>query len=94
MAFSVSERELLGAHIAPVGHLVVWNYFNSINSAENDVFVKTWADFTGQRDTIVTERPRLTPPLLGRSIAWLADRRRDPTPINRHPSDECGRTVL
>jgi hypothetical protein len=31
----------------------------------------------------VTKRPRLTPPLLGRSIAWLADRRRDPTPINK-----------
>jgi hypothetical protein len=25
----------------------------------------------------------LTPPSLGRSIAWVADRRRDPTPINR-----------
>jgi winged helix-turn helix protein len=30
----------------------------------------------------VNKRPRLTPPSLGRSIAWLADRRRDPTPIN------------
>ncbi len=34
------------------------------------------------REPGVTKRPRLTPPLLGRSIAWLADRRRDPTPIN------------
>jgi hypothetical protein len=33
------------------------------------------------RDT-ANKRPRLTPPSLGRSIAWLADRRRDPTPIN------------
>src|SRR5207245_8928954 len=33
----------------------------------------------------VTKRPRLTPPLLGGSIAWLADRRRDPTPINKNP---------
>jgi hypothetical protein len=31
----------------------------------------------------VNKRPRLPPPSLGRSIAWLADRRRDPTPINR-----------
>src|SRR3979411_2360389 len=30
----------------------------------------------------VNKRPRLTPPPLDRSIAWLADRRRDPTPIN------------
>jgi hypothetical protein len=32
--------------------------------------------------TGVNKRPRLTPPWLDRSIAWLADRRRDPTPIN------------
>ena len=31
----------------------------------------------------VKKRPRLTPPPLGRSIAWLADRRRDPAPIYR-----------
>jgi hypothetical protein len=30
----------------------------------------------------VNKRPRLTPPSLGGSIAWLADRRRDPTPTN------------
>jgi hypothetical protein len=30
----------------------------------------------------VNRRSRLTPPSLGRSIAWLADRRRDPMPIN------------
>ena len=28
------------------------------------------------------KRPRLTPPPFGRSTAWLADRRRDPAPIN------------
>jgi urea transport system substrate-binding protein len=55
MAFSVSERELLGAHIAPVGHLAAWNYFNSISSAENEVFVKMWADFNGQRDKITND---------------------------------------
>jgi transposase-like protein len=30
----------------------------------------------------VNKRPRLTPPSLSRSIAWRADRRRDPAPIN------------
>jgi hypothetical protein len=34
-----------------------------------------WAAF-------VNKRPRLTPSSLCRSIAWLADRRRNPTPIN------------
>jgi hypothetical protein len=38
------------------------------------------------QDVTVTKRPRLPPPLFGRSIAWLADRRRDPTPINNPPS--------
>jgi hypothetical protein len=30
----------------------------------------------------VNKRSRLTPPSLGRSMAWLADRQRDPMPIN------------
>jgi hypothetical protein len=33
-------------------------------------------------ESIVIRRPRVTPPRPGRSIAWLADRRRDPEPIN------------
>ena len=55
MAFSIGERELLDADIAPVGHLAAWNYFQSINSAENEVFVKMWADFNGQRDKITND---------------------------------------
>jgi len=55
MAFSVSERELLGAGIAPVGHLAAWNYFNSISSAENEVFMKMWGDFNGQQDRITND---------------------------------------
>jgi hypothetical protein len=38
----------------------------------------------------VNKRPRLTPPSLGRSIAWFADRRRDPTPINIRSKNEDG----
>ncbi len=44
MAFSVGERELLGADIFPVGHLAAWNYFESIKSKENEAFIKMWAD--------------------------------------------------
>ena len=55
MAFSVGERELLGAVIAPVGHLAAWNYFQSINSPENEVFIKMWADFNEQRDKITND---------------------------------------
>jgi urea transport system substrate-binding protein len=55
MAFSVGERELLGADIVPVGHLAAWNYFHSINSAENEAFIKMWADFNEQRDKITND---------------------------------------
>ena len=50
MAFSVGERELLGANIFPVGHMAAWNYFQSIKTPENEAFIKMWTDFTGQRD--------------------------------------------
>jgi len=55
MAFSVGERELLGADILPVGNLAAWNYFNSIKSPENEVFVKMWADFNDQHDRITND---------------------------------------
>jgi urea transport system substrate-binding protein len=55
MAFSIGERELLGADIFPVGHLATWNYFHSINSAENQAFIKMWADFNEQRDKITND---------------------------------------
>jgi urea transport system substrate-binding protein len=50
MALSISERELLGADIFPVGHLAARNYFQSISSAENELFIEMWADFNEQRD--------------------------------------------
>jgi urea transport system substrate-binding protein len=55
MAFSVGERELLGAGVVPIGHLAAWNYFNSVKSAENEAFVTMWADFTGQRDKMTND---------------------------------------
>jgi urea transport system substrate-binding protein len=55
MAFSIGERELLGADIFPVGHLAAWNYFQSIKSPENEAFIKMWADFNEQRDKITND---------------------------------------
>jgi urea transport system substrate-binding protein len=55
MAFSIGERELRNAHVVAVGHLAAWNYFHSINSAENNVFMKMWADFNEQRDKITND---------------------------------------
>ena len=37
MAFSIGERELLSVDPKPlVGHLAAWNYFQAVNSKENE----------------------------------------------------------
>jgi urea transport system substrate-binding protein len=46
VAFSVAEDELRAMEVPPlVGHLAAWNYFQSINSAENRAFVKSFKKF-------------------------------------------------
>ena len=55
MAFSVGERELLGVGVVPTGHMATWNYFNSVKSAENEAFIKMWADFTEGRDKLTND---------------------------------------
>ena len=56
MAFSIGERELLSVDPKPlVGHLATWNYFQAVNSKENEAFIKMWADFKGQRDKITND---------------------------------------
>ncbi len=43
VAFSVGEEELRGIDTAPlVGHLAAWNYFMSIDTPENQAFIKKW----------------------------------------------------
>jgi urea transport system substrate-binding protein len=43
MAFSVSERELVGVDPERLaGHLAARNYFQSVKSSENDAFVGMW----------------------------------------------------
>ena len=57
VAFSVGEEELAGLDTAPlVGHLAAWNYFMSIESEENDAFIKKWKAFIGD-DKRVTNDP-------------------------------------
>jgi urea transport system substrate-binding protein len=51
MALSVSERELQSGDMRRLtGHMAARNYFQSVVSAENDAFIKMWADFNEQRD--------------------------------------------
>ena len=47
LALSIGEEELAGIDTKPlVGHLAAWNYFESIKSADNDAFIRTWHAFT------------------------------------------------
>lgn len=47
MAFSVGEEELAGMDThALVGQLAAWNYFQSIDTAENKAFIQDWHHFS------------------------------------------------
>ena len=61
MALSVSERELGSVDLSKlVGHMAARNYFQSVKSAENDAFIKMWADFTEQRDKTTNDQMEAT----------------------------------
>ncbi|HPD92833.1 MAG: urea ABC transporter substrate-binding protein [Rhodobacter sp.] len=57
IAFSVGEEELAGIDTAPlVGHLAAWNYFESVDTPENQAFIEAWHAYTGN-DARVTNDP-------------------------------------
>ena len=57
IAFSVGEEELAGLDTKPlVGHLAAWNYFMSVETPENEAFIKKWRGFIGD-DKRVTNDP-------------------------------------
>jgi urea transport system substrate-binding protein len=46
VAFSVGEEELAGIDTKPlIGHLAAWNYFQSVDTAINKDFIKSWKAF-------------------------------------------------
>ena len=56
MALSIGDRELLQAGASGLaGQLAAGNYFQSVKSAENDAFIRMWADFNEQRDKITND---------------------------------------
>lgn len=56
IAFSVGEEELSGIDTAPlVGHMAAWNYFMSEDTPENEAFIKTWHEFTGDTDRVTND---------------------------------------
>ncbi|MBL8573700.1 MAG: urea ABC transporter substrate-binding protein [Hyphomicrobiaceae bacterium] len=47
VAFSVGEEELAGIDTKPLlGHLAAWNYFQSVDNADNKAFIEKWQKFT------------------------------------------------
>jgi urea transport system substrate-binding protein len=57
IAFSVGEEELSGFDTKPlVGHLAAWNYFQSVESDENEAFIAQWKEYIGD-DKRVTNDP-------------------------------------
>ncbi len=57
VAFSVGEEELSGFDAKPlVGHLAAWNYFQSVETDENEEFIAKWKKYIGD-DKRVTNDP-------------------------------------
>ena len=57
IAFSVGEEELSGFDTKPlVGHLAAWNYFQSVETEENEEFIANWKKYIGD-DKRVTNDP-------------------------------------
>lgn len=57
MAFSVGEQELQGVDTkALVGHLAAWNYFQSVDTPENQQFIANWKAYK-KDDKAVTNDP-------------------------------------
>ena len=56
VAFSVGEEELAGFDTAPlVGHLAAWNYFQSVDTPENEAFIEAWQTFMGNPDKVTND---------------------------------------
>ena len=56
VAFSVGEEELAGLDTGPlVGHLAAWNYFQSVDTPENEEFIDAWHEFIGNDDRVTND---------------------------------------
>ncbi|WP_027328516.1 urea ABC transporter substrate-binding protein [Marinimicrobium agarilyticum] len=56
VAFSVGEEELSGIDTKPlVGHLAAWNYFMSVDTDQNEAFIKKWHEFIGNKKRVTND---------------------------------------
>jgi urea transport system substrate-binding protein len=81
MALSVSERELWNVDASKLaGHMAARSYFQSVESTENDAFVKMWSDFNEQRDKTTSDPMEAT--LIGFRMWAQAVRQAGTTEVN------------
>jgi urea transport system substrate-binding protein len=56
IAFSVGEEELSGFDTKPlVGHLAAWNYFQSVESEQNESFIAQWKEYIGDTRRVTND---------------------------------------
>jgi urea transport system substrate-binding protein len=56
IAFSVGEEELSGFDTKPlVGHLAAWNYFQSVESEQNESFIAQWKEYIGDTKRVTND---------------------------------------
>jgi urea transport system substrate-binding protein len=56
VAFSVGEEELAGIDTKPlVGHLAAWNYFQSVDTPDNEAFIDKWKAFTKNEKRVTND---------------------------------------
>ncbi len=56
VAFSVGEEELAGFDTTPlVGHLAAWNYFQSVDTPENEAFISSWQTFMNNPEKVTND---------------------------------------
>ncbi|SBS28039.1 Aliphatic amidase expression-regulating protein [Marinomonas spartinae] len=56
VAFSVGEQELSGIDTKPlVGHLAAWNYFESVDTPENEKFIKEWKAYKHDPNAVTND---------------------------------------
>jgi urea transport system substrate-binding protein len=56
IAFSVGEQELSGIDTGPlVGHMSAWNYFQSVETPENEAFIDKWQAHMDDSDRVTND---------------------------------------
>ena len=64
IAFSVGEEELRGLNAGPLaGHLASWNYFMSLDGADNDSFKRKWASYSQAKRLMGAAKPLTNDPM-------------------------------